>query len=207
MITLLTFDTATHACSVALQHHGKIFSRFDIAPQQHAQLLLPMIQAVLSEAKIKLTDLHAIAYGCGPGSFMGVRLSLGMAQGLAFGLNIPVIAISTLQTLAQTAYQKSQHRNIIAGWDAILSSIYWGVYAMDQNNIMQKKQVDHLNSPHEISQKIDMMVKPDITWLYAGNAWEVYKHDFPSSFFDKTEMLTTVYPEAESMCIIGISKY
>lgn len=100
---ILAFDTATNACTVALQVGAKVYARHEIAPSQHAKLLLPLINDLLSEAKINLSDLNAVAFGCGPGSFMGVRLATATAQGLAFGLNIPLISISTLQILAQTA--------------------------------------------------------------------------------------------------------
>ena len=79
-INILAFDTATNACSAALQVDGKIYSRHEIAPQQHAKLILPMIQDLLSEAKINLSDLTVIAFGCGPGSFMGVRLATATAR-------------------------------------------------------------------------------------------------------------------------------
>ena len=200
---ILAFDTATNACSVALQHDGKIFSRFEIAPREHSQLLLSMIQSVLSEAKIKLSDLNAIAFGSGPGSFMGVRLALGMAQGLALGLNIPVIPISTLQILAQTAYQKIGQKNIIAGWDARLSSIYWGVYVCAENNVMQVKIPDSLNLPSEI----DFELISKVNWLCAGNAWDVYSKELPRDFFHNKDQLIDVYPDAKSMCVIADLKY
>lgn len=203
MTTLLAFDTATNACSVALQHDGKIFSRFDIAPRLHSQLLLPLIQSVLSDANIKLSDLNAIAFGSGPGSFMGVRLSLGMAQGLAFGLSIPVIPVSTLQTLAQTAHDQTQEKNIIAGWDARLSSIYWGVYEADQHHIMQPTQADQLSAPMEI----DINLIPKVSWLCAGNAWDVYSAELANDFLKEKTLLTTVYPDARAMLAIADLKY
>lgn len=116
-MNILCFDTATDACTAALQIGDSVFSRFEIAPRMHAQLLLPMIQELITDAKIKLSDLNAIAFGCGPGSFMGVRLATGMAQGLAFGLSIPVMNVSTLQVIAQAAFEKTGAKKIVSGWD------------------------------------------------------------------------------------------
>src|SRR3990167_5183192 len=144
---ILAFETATNACSVALQVGDYVFSHHEIAPQQHAKLLLPMIQALLSEAKIKLSDLDVIAFGSGPGSFMGVRLAAATAQGLAFGLSIPLIPISTLRILAQTTPTVCPGGFVLAGWDAKMHEIYWGFYRLDENNIMQSVIADQLCTP------------------------------------------------------------
>ena len=85
---ILAIDAATEACSVALKIDDQVISRFEIAPQQHSQKLLPFVDEVLSEAGIKLGQLDAIAYGQGPGSFTGVRIGVSVTQGLAFGADL-----------------------------------------------------------------------------------------------------------------------
>lgn len=85
MVNILAFDTATNACSVAIQYNDEIVSDFQIAPRKHDVLLLPMIETLLKKVGCQLQELDVVAYGAGPGSFMGVRLALGVAQGLAFG--------------------------------------------------------------------------------------------------------------------------
>jgi len=102
MNKILAIDTSSEACSVALQA-DRIYFRHEIVPRQHNQLLVPMIETVLAEAGITVHDLNAIAIGCGPGSFVGVRLGLGVAQGLAFAAKLPLIPLSSLQILAQSA--------------------------------------------------------------------------------------------------------
>ena len=97
---ILAFDTATEACSAALLIDNELISRFEIAPRRHAELILPMIEEVMVQAEIKVTQLDAIAVGCGPGSFTGVRIATGVAQGIAFAADLPVIPISTLAAIA-----------------------------------------------------------------------------------------------------------
>ena len=126
--TLLAIDTATDACSVALISGNTTWEKFQLAPRQHAELILKMIDALLDEAKLRLQQLDAIAVGYGPGSFMGVRLAVSVAQGLAFGVKCPVIAVSSLRALAQSAYSTAVNQNdctcdtVLAGWDARMST-------------------------------------------------------------------------------------
>lgn len=123
---LLAFDTSTEACSVALYIDGDITSLYEVAPQRHAELILPMVDQVLSQGEVKLTDLDAIAFGRGPGSFTGVRIATGIAQGLAFSVDLPVIPISSLATLAQSVKDEADY--IAATIDARMSEIYFGLY-------------------------------------------------------------------------------
>ena len=106
----LALDASTEACSVALQVNGKIFSRYELCPQSHSLRLLPMIDDVLNEAGIKLAALDGLIFGQGPGSFTGVRIGVGVAQGLAFSANLPVVGVSSLQAMAQLAYIKHGQR-------------------------------------------------------------------------------------------------
>lgn len=186
MTIILSFDTATDACSVALQVGETILSAHHIAPRLHAQIILPMIQDVLSQANITLSELQVIAFGCGPGSFMGVRLATGIAQGLAFGLDIPVIPISTLHILAQNAFEKTGEKKIVAGWDARMHEIYWGFYAVDELGVMQPQQTDALCTP----KNLDKNSFAALGCAFAGNV-----------FSDDT------YPEATAMLTIANQKY
>lgn len=109
---LLALDTATEACSAAVWVDGAVLERYELAPRRHATLILPMIAAVLAEAGLSATQLDAIAFGCGPGAFTGVRIAVGVAQGIAFAADLPVAPISTLASLAIGAARETGHSRI-----------------------------------------------------------------------------------------------
>ena len=100
---ILAIDTATEACSVALWNDGTHSAHFELCPREHTQRILPMVQDILAANGTSLTELNALAYGRGPGSFTGVRIGIGIAQGLALGADLPMIGVSTLATMAQGA--------------------------------------------------------------------------------------------------------
>ena len=104
MTTLLALDTATEACSVALLHEGRVLSRYEVIPRLHAQRVLPMVRELLAEAGIALSALDAIAFGRGPGAFTGVRIAVGVVQGLAFALERPVLPIAPMTWPGSTAW-------------------------------------------------------------------------------------------------------
>jgi len=140
---ILAFETATQACSAALCIDSTIIERFQVAPRKHSDLILPMIDEVLREAGVTLDQVDAIAVGIGPGSFMGVRLAVGIAQSLAFGQDKRVIPVSTLQILAQTAHRELKMDQVLAAWDARMGEMYWSAYQL-KNHLMQSVQKDQL---------------------------------------------------------------
>src|SRR5471032_2163673 len=101
---ILAIDTSANACSVALLINNETLSSHKVIPMQQAQLILPMIEELLLTANITLNQLDALAFGCGPGSFTGVRIAASVAQGLAVAHDLPVISVSSLQALAQAAF-------------------------------------------------------------------------------------------------------
>ncbi|MFW0042621.1 MAG: tRNA (adenosine(37)-N6)-threonylcarbamoyltransferase complex dimerization subunit type 1 TsaB [Coxiella endosymbiont of Dermacentor silvarum] len=198
MAKLLAFETATAACSVALWLNGEIIQRFEMAPQRHSDILLNLVDELLSNAQINLKNLDAIAFGSGPGSFMGVRIATGVAQGIAYGIDLPVIPVSTLQALAQAAYQQINSEQVIAGWDARRDAIYWGVYQADKKRIMQEIIGDHIDHPRNIQfPKGERMIG-------VGNAWTVYQSSLPSDFQFTKE---NIYPDAASVALIAQQKF
>ncbi len=128
MTTLLALDTATEACSVALLHDGKVLSHYEVIPRLHAQRLLPMIKTILAEAGIGMSALDAIAFGRGPGAFTGVRIAIGVVQGLAFASERPVLPVSNLAVLAQRAWREHGAQQVAAAIDARMDEVYWGCY-------------------------------------------------------------------------------
>lgn len=121
---ILALDCSTEYCSVALLAGGVCTDRAQRAGQRHSELLLPLVDDVLAEADIALSDLDAIAFGAGPGSFTGLRIACGVAQGLAFGANLPVVPVPTLLALAQGI----SARRVFALLDARMGEVYLAAY-------------------------------------------------------------------------------
>ena len=132
---ILAIDTATEACSAALLWNDAVLTREQVAPQGHTRIILPMVSELLAEAGASLQELDAIAFGRGPGSFTGVRIGIGAAQGLAYGANVPLIGISTLQMLAQGAYRRQQAEKVIAAIDARMNEIYLGAFTLQDGRM------------------------------------------------------------------------
>ncbi|OIQ95273.1 tRNA threonylcarbamoyladenosine biosynthesis protein TsaB [mine drainage metagenome] len=123
-MNLLALDTSTEYLSLALLKGDELFT-FDLnAGQTHSQIILPQIQALLRQAGMQLNDLYGIAFGAGPGSFTGVRIAAGVAQGLGFGANLPVVSVCTLQALAEA----SGANKVIACLDARMGEVYHAAY-------------------------------------------------------------------------------
>ncbi len=123
---ILAVDTATENCSVALMVGDDVISRCEYAPREHTTKILPMVDTVLAEGGLKLGQLDALAFGRGPGSFTGVRIGIGIAQGLAFGADLPMLGISTLAAMAQGTYRVHQSEQVLSSIDARMGEIYWG---------------------------------------------------------------------------------
>lgn len=130
MSKILALDTSTDACSVALLLNGEVQEDFRVIPRQHTKQLLPMVEALLASADISVSQLDAIAFGRGPGSFAGIRIATGVTQGLAFAADLPVLPVSTLEALALAAYRIEQADKVVAALDARMDEIYVASYNM-----------------------------------------------------------------------------
>lgn len=159
---ILALETATEACSVALHlADGQILSRYQLNPRLQTQLLLPMVDELLHEAGLQPAQLQALAYSRGPGSFTGVRIAAAAAQGLAFGWNLPVLAISSLATLAQHAWRTLGATQVLAVFDARMDEVYCGAYQL-QDGLMCLQVPETVCAPQQL---------PDLPageWLLAG---------------------------------------
>ncbi|WP_310446157.1 tRNA (adenosine(37)-N6)-threonylcarbamoyltransferase complex dimerization subunit type 1 TsaB [Thiobacillus sp.] len=121
---LLVIDTSTEWCSAALWLDGRILARRVLAEQRHSSLLLPMVDELLRESATALVQLDGIGYGAGPGSFTGLRIACAVTQGLALGADLPVVGVSTLESIAeQTAADQ-----VLAVLDARMAEVYWAAY-------------------------------------------------------------------------------
>jgi len=203
-VNYLALDASTEACSVALQVNGKVFSRYELCPQSHSLRLLPMIDDVLNEAGIKLAALDGLIFGQGPGSFTGVRIGVGVAQGLAFSANLPVVGVSSLQAMAQLAYIKHGQKQVVAAIDARMSEVYNGYFVLDEHNVMQAQQGEAVTPPDQLAQLLsDVVTAP----FYAvGTGWDAYPEKLAgqlSTLRMNEASPDILFPSAEAMLAIG----
>ncbi len=169
MARILSLDTSTEACSVALKLDDEVLENFQLQPRKHTQLLLPMVEEILAEAGIKLQQLDAIAFANGPGSFTGLRIATGVTQGLAFGADLPVIPVTTLETMAFTLPRERFAHYIISSLDARMGEVYWAAYHWNGNGF------DCIAQPEVIAPDQVSLINPiaDADWVGAGNGWQL----------------------------------
>jgi tRNA threonylcarbamoyladenosine biosynthesis protein TsaB len=167
-MNILALDTSTEACSVALEWNGNVLSDHRVIPRQHNHFILPMIQQLLTTAGATLKQLDAIVVGVGPGSFVGVRLAVSVAQGLAYGADLPLIGVSSLHMLAQAAYRERGCHEVVVAIDGHMRAFYLGHYRVEKGVMVsqQPEQAILLNTPYQLP------IAPNATAI--GNAWSVY---------------------------------
>ncbi len=133
MTTLLAIETSTEMASIALLSKSGLICRELTGVQTHSQGVLPAIQDILKEAGVTLKQCTAIAYGCGPGAFTGVRTACGIVQGLAFGADLPILPIVSLLAMAQAAYESQLADDVVCVLDARMGEVYWAHYHYQDN--------------------------------------------------------------------------
>lgn len=190
---LLALDTSSTVCSVALLDSDKpineqIISLEQSAAKQQGRLVLPMIHALLQSAELSLNKLDGILFGCGPGSFTGVRIASTVVQGLAYAANLPIMQVSSLAALAQSAYQANlDWKNILVAIDARMQKVYWAIYRANNlgfveligNEDVYNPKIKALENEKQISapfQHVDLNIDSlqGETWVGIGDGWELY---------------------------------
>lgn len=175
MTSVLAVETSSDLCSVALYRDGDIVDVTEKAPREHTQKLLPMIDRVLAETGVSLQDLDGIAYGRGPGSFTGLRISLGMVQGLAYGLDIPLIPVSTLQTIATLGVQNLECESgdyLLVANDARMNEVYACLYRRTGEQL-QALIDECVLSPVDFLQLSEVAALKAAPLIAMGDAWSM----------------------------------
>lgn len=168
-MNLLALDTATEACSAALSIDGEIIQRYQIAPRKHSSLLLPMVDDLINEAGISKADLNVIAFGRGPGSFMGVRIATGVAQGIAYALALPVVPVSTLSAIAKVCFNESGATRVACAIDARMEEVYWGCFQIADDGLPVLIEEEKVLPPQQI------VLPKGSQWVGAGTGWASYQ--------------------------------
>jgi tRNA threonylcarbamoyladenosine biosynthesis protein TsaB len=164
---VLALDASTDVCAVALGDGAHWAERAEIAGQRHSELLLPMVRALLAEAHLNLAAVDGIAFGAGPGSFTGLRIACGIAQGLALGANLPVAGIATLEAMAETTRQRSGRTRVIAALDARMQEVYVAAYEHDGSRW-------HVVVEPAVVMPGDAPLPPGGGWAGVGNGFAAY---------------------------------
>jgi len=165
---LLAIDTATEACSAALLIGDTLIERYEIAPRRHAELILPMIEALLAEAGVSRRQLGGIAVGRGPGAFTGVRLAISVAQGIALGLDLPVVPVSSLAALAQAAPQVAD-ASILATIDARMGEVYAGTFRRGPDGLVVPVGAETVGAASRLE------LPSHDRWVIVGSGWDAYR--------------------------------
>lgn len=187
MSRILALDTSTAICSAALDDNGRRWAEQYAEPRRHTELLLPMVDRLLVQAGLRVDQLDAIAFGCGPGSFTGLRIALGIGQGLAFACGLPMLPISSLASMAQRAADAGGASHYCCALDARMGEVYWGEYRLGEDGLVSLVGEEQVLAPEAIR-------PPGGTaWLGLGSGWTVSGMPVPP------QLDVAIEPVAESM--------
>nr|WP_231039788.1 tRNA (adenosine(37)-N6)-threonylcarbamoyltransferase complex dimerization subunit type 1 TsaB [Proteus alimentorum] len=200
---ILAIDTATESCSVAVWNEGVVASRFEISPREHTQKILPMVKSALEEANITLQSLDVLAFGRGPGSFTGVRIGVGVAQGIALGAELPMIGISSLATMAEGVFRTTGIKHVLVAIDARMGEIYCAQYQRNGAGAWVGEDTEAVMKPEQF---IEALQSTTGTWAMAGTGWQAYPDLKEALPFTVVETDITL-PAAQDMLPLAVSAW
>ena len=195
---ILALDTATEACSVALWHDGDVLQQGSVPVRGHAELLLPMVRALLAEAGTSLRDLDAIAFGRGPGAFTGVRIAASVTQALAFGLDRPVVAVSDLAAVALRAHREHGARRVLVCMDARMREVYAGTFEVPDGSAPVALDAERVIAPQ------DVRLPGDGDWFGAGHGFVAHAGLAAGLALPADRVLSSLLPAAGDVARIAV---
>ncbi len=196
MTYILNIETATKNCSVSLAADGKTISCLEIAElgYSHAEKLHLFIEEVISDAGISLNDLKSIAVSQGPGSYTGLRIGVSAAKGMSYALQIPLIAVDTLESLARQV--AAEDGLIVPMIDARRMEVYSAIFNSDKEKIREvQAEIITEESFADISETV----------YFIGDSNEKVKSTLKKSNFVFLEGIA--YPSAKEMSCISYKKF
>lgn len=202
-MNILAIETATEACSAAVYRSGEIYHRYQLAPRKHTRLILPMLDEVLKEAGLEQQAMDAIAFGQGPGAFTGLRIAMGIAQGLALALDKPLIGISTLAAMAQQMINDASEEGdiLIPAIDARMNEVYWGRYQYQQGRVV-------LLGEEQVSAPEVLLAQNDCSIVVGGSGWDAYHPtlvESPPDWIRRVQV--SVFPSAYAIAQLASAAY
>jgi tRNA threonylcarbamoyladenosine biosynthesis protein TsaB len=200
-MNILALDTCTEMCSAAVIKDGALFFEQAITPRGHSDMILGMIETVLKQSGLRLNQIDALAFGRGPGSFTGVRVGVGVTQGIAFAHQIPVIPISTLAATAQRAIDEYQAENIAVALDARMGEVYAAHFAAQEGLAVAC-------SDEVVVQPNQFLPLSETSTFAAGTGWKEHGAVLNATFNDLvTEIDDSLLPTAAVMAMLAIPAY
>ena len=194
---LLALDTSTEYLSLALSLDGELRVREMLAGQKHSSLILPLLRELLDEAGVELQDIDGIVFGHGPGSFTGLRMACGVAQGLAFGANLPVVGMGTLLALAEQA----DHPKVIACLDARMGEVYHAAYERKGDGWHE------IHAPGLYHPSAVPAVSGD-DWCGIGSGWDSYETVLHGKFSGQLSAIKLhAYPLARYLLSLAVPAF
>jgi len=192
-MNILSLDTCTESCSAALLYQGQLFERVELTQRGHSDLILAMMDELFAQASANISDVDVLAFGRGPGSFTGVRVGVGVAQGIAYARDIPVVPVSSLAAVAQGAAEQFDCEYIAVAMDARMGEVYCASYRVD-NGIVQLIDEEQVCPPEQF--------KPcqQQQWLAVGTGWAEYEAILNENFADDLQQVSAKqFPQASSV--------
>ncbi|MCK9604929.1 MAG: tRNA (adenosine(37)-N6)-threonylcarbamoyltransferase complex dimerization subunit type 1 TsaB [Methylomonas sp.] len=194
---LLAVETSTDACSAALFIDGEIREKFELAPREHTKLILPMIDSLMADAQLRPQQLDAVALSRGPGSFTGVRIATGVAHGIAFGADIPVVLVSTLAAIAQDFFNRRPEDVAFTAMDARMNEIFWGVYQRNALGLAVLRGDEAVTPAGEA-------LYPELKGAGVGSGWAVHGEILTARLGTRLQSIDSeVWPRATCIAQLG----
>jgi tRNA threonylcarbamoyladenosine biosynthesis protein TsaB len=200
-LKILALDTSTELCSVALSIDGAMLSHEVVAGNSHSELLLPMIDDLLAEAGWRLQDLDGLAYGRGPGSFTGLRIGCGVAQGLAFGADLPVVGVVTLAAIAEEVHDSmgegDRPTDVLACIDARMHEVYAAAYRCHAGTLVELL-------PPTVLRPGALVLPEAAIWIGAGNGFATYPDLLQGQL---AEVRPDIHPRARAVARLALARF
>jgi tRNA threonylcarbamoyladenosine biosynthesis protein TsaB len=166
-MNILAIDTSTPVCMLGLKVGDELFTNSQRVDRTHSKVVLPRILGLLQDASIDKSDIDLIVYGQGPGSFTGLRIGVGVVQGLGFGLGVKVVGVSSMAGIAQTVMRKKQVDHVLVALTARNKEVYFGSYS-------RQKEIAVVNGSEGVWEASDVPAQSlDLSWSAVGSGWNL----------------------------------
>ncbi len=193
-MNILAIECSTEVLSVAVFANGEVRERVEEGGRRHGDRLLPLMSELLQELRLSRLDLNAVAFGRGPGAFTGVRMAVAAAQGIAYGLDIPAIPISSLAALAQEGYDRGAAPPLLAMLDARMGEVYAGYFDVDSHGLVFPVEPERLVTPDELS------LPGDDVWCAIGPGYRAHRASLSARFGYRLDSLDrSSFPQASTL--------